>query len=145
MTGQKLLPHALAEYLHRAFHNSRFRTAHIREQSFLRENGPDPLDQVDDCEDRSSQHHHLAAAHRVARIGKPGIDCAAVASFFKDRFTIASDNAPGKFLLAQGQTQRSADEARADNRDLPDRHRSLASLSDSVIESSSIHSSLFTQ
>src|SRR5207302_5718022 len=93
------------------------------------------LDQFDDCAYGSCKHDHFAAIARFDRIRDACMNRTHALGARQNLWLIAANDLSTESALAERQTERTADEAGADNRDLANGHEGIESLNHRGIES----------
>src|SRR5271163_6460 len=122
MTGEEANAGVLAKDYFGFLKDQRLGATDVSEQSLWRQRGSEPLDQIDDSADGCREHDDLAATNRVGRIGVSCINCCLGTRTLENGRAVASDDSPAKPMLLQSQSERPADQARTDDRDLTNRH-----------------------
>src|ERR1700734_653311 len=122
MTGEKANAGVLAKDYFSFLKDQRLGATDVREQSFWRQRGTEPFDQIDDPAHGGREYDNLAATNCVGRIGVARINRGFGSCTFEHGGAIAADDSPAQSTLLQSQSERPADQARTDDRDLTNRH-----------------------
>src|SRR4029079_14676690 len=127
MSGEKTAAYIGAEHVARTRHDLGLGGADVGDQRVRRNQRADALEQVDNAADGRGENDEITAANSLCGIGDSVVDGAEIVRLLEHMLAIAADDAANKSALANGQRKRSADEARADNRDLPEAHSTESS------------------
>src|SRR5208283_3094925 len=127
MPGQKSVSRVSPKRFRGALDDFRLGAADIGYQRLRRQHWAKPVDEIEDRNHRRSQHHQIAAAHRVRRMGTPTFDGPALLSALQNRSAIAPQDSPGKPALLQGEPQRASDQPGSDDGDLLKSHKLILS------------------
>src|SRR5581483_2259311 len=127
VSGKEAPPDTLTENFACPSHDFRFGAAYVGKQRARGQATAQQFNQIDDATDGRRQYHHLAPPHRVDRIGGAFVDCSLGACSLESRRAITAHNSPAESMLFKSQSQRTADQSCANDRDVPNRHENPAS------------------
>jgi len=128
MPGQKAAAGVLAESFSCLRQYLCFGAADVGEKSFWRERRPQVADQLHDRADRRSEKDDLAAADSVRGVDVSFVNSAFFARALEHRRPVAAHDPAPEATFLQGQSERAADEAGSDDRDLANCHGRIESF-----------------